>query len=153
MVQTPLRTAKPFAPLLDFAPDEVCRSGGVAAAEVGSYPAISPLSSTQHWAAQKIRINHGVLIRKSLSSVYSVVKNSSWATQCWVLDGIFSVALSVPSPDRLRGQMLSPGVTRHHALRSPDFPLRVHLSSKRAAAVWFIAIITIYKSTTSYPSS
>jgi len=29
--------------LLDFAPDEVCRSGGVAAAEVGSYPAISPL--------------------------------------------------------------------------------------------------------------
>jgi len=28
--------------LLDFAPDEVCLSGSVTAAEVGSYPALSP---------------------------------------------------------------------------------------------------------------
>jgi len=29
--------------MLDFAPDEACRSGCVAAAEAGSYPAVSPL--------------------------------------------------------------------------------------------------------------
>jgi len=34
--------AQPFTTLLDFAPDEVYRSGRVAAAEVGSYPAVSP---------------------------------------------------------------------------------------------------------------
>jgi len=33
--------------------------------------------------------------------------------------GMFSVALSVPAP---KIQVLDPGVTRHHALRSPDFP-------------------------------
>jgi len=30
--------------IFDFAPDEACRSGTVANAEVGSYPAFSPLS-------------------------------------------------------------------------------------------------------------
>jgi len=34
--------AQPFTTLLDFAPDEVYRSGCVTAAEVGSYPAVSP---------------------------------------------------------------------------------------------------------------
>jgi len=34
---------KPAAALLGFAPDEACRSGRVAAAEVGSYPTLSPL--------------------------------------------------------------------------------------------------------------
>jgi len=36
--------------------------------------------------------------------------------------GIFSVALSVEKPF----PALRPGVTRHHALRSPDFPPRVN---------------------------
>ena len=39
----PRLTGGPPATLLDFAPDEACRSGSVAAAEVGFYPAISPL--------------------------------------------------------------------------------------------------------------
>ena len=32
--------------LLDFAPDEVCHSGGVTNAAVGSYPTLSPLLAT-----------------------------------------------------------------------------------------------------------
>jgi len=39
----PAWPAEPTTTLLDFAPDEACRSNGVAAAEVGSYPTISPL--------------------------------------------------------------------------------------------------------------
>ncbi|AEF85192.1 hypothetical protein TREPR_2322 [Treponema primitia ZAS-2] len=49
--------------------------------------------------------------------------------------GLLSVALSV-------GRTLPlcrPGVTRHHALRSPDFP---HRSISRGAGTWFIVINT-----------
>ena len=38
----------PFTPLFNFAPDEVCRSGSVAAAEVGSYPAVSPFPDPEN---------------------------------------------------------------------------------------------------------
>jgi len=50
---------KPFYPrMFDFAPDEACLSSGVAAAEVGSYPAFSPLPD--HLTAKKLIKKNGV---------------------------------------------------------------------------------------------
>ena len=44
--------------MFDFAPDEACLSSGVAAAEVGSYPAFSPLPD--HLTAKKLIKKNGV---------------------------------------------------------------------------------------------
>src|SRR5690606_5466531 len=46
-------------------------------------------------------------------------------TRRWAMGGILSVALSSRLP--------SPGVTRHFALWSPDFPLEPHVPTARAS--------------------
>jgi len=85
--------------LLDFAPDEVYRAGLVAPPAVGSCPTFSPLP----WA-----------LTFGQAPEFAFGKRPGHFFKSMVLGGLFSVALSVASR--------RPGVTRRHALRSPDFP-------------------------------
>jgi hypothetical protein len=49
---------------------------------------------------------------------------------------LVSVALFLAFVDRASGDLLRPGVTRHPALRSPDFPLPWFVAEDKAATVW-----------------
>jgi len=84
----------PFIPLLNFAPDEVCRAIPVTRYAVGSYPTLSPLLTvkTESFYCLAVYFLLHCLSKKRFSS------------------------------------FLSPGITRHHALRSPDFPLAIYVN-------------------------
>ena len=123
----PAKERKRFDTLLDFAPDGACHSGDVAIAEVGSYPAFSPLPDHPTTKTHK-------------KSLYYKQKRLCVLVVGWS-GGIFSVALSVLTARPLNkwsgGQSrVLPGIMPCGARTF----LKAIPAGYGQAAVWFIAI-------------
>lgn len=91
------------APLLGFAPDEACRAVPVAGNAVGSYPTLSPLL-------------RGASAYRNAAGRFAF---------CCAVCRLPGAAPGGAAPNK------RPGVTRHHARRSPDFPQRIGLPIRR----------------------
>jgi len=104
----------------------------VATGAVRSYRTFSPLPRRVGWTLKSCRARfHARLTWDGVARVHSWPGHSH--VQPTRRGGIFSVPLSFGSP--------RPGVTRHTALRSSDFPLStftpgLHLALRRTAIVW-----------------
>lgn len=106
-----------MTPLFGLAPDGVCRAGPVTSPAVGSYPARpSPRPRSRKTPTRTV---------SPLPDPSHTTLTLADARATTAIGGLFSVALSVASR--------RPAVSRHPALRGPDFPPRTSL---RAATAW-----------------
>jgi len=107
-------------------------SGNIATTEEGSYPAISPLLD---------RLTTKTYKQCYLHNSNFFMRFSGQAVRRY----IFCCAVC---PFSEKTPEIVPGVTRHHALRSPDFPPGALILLRRPAAAGFIAysflIINVY---------
>ena len=95
-----IRDGPPPAAYLTLLLMRLAVTGAVAGAEAGSYPAISPLPG----------------------ACFGITKNRRRAVY-FLLRFLSKSRMSLGKPPPIAA--LRPGVTRHHALRSPDFPPRL----------------------------
>jgi hypothetical protein len=109
-----------IAPLFGLAPDGVCRAVRVATSAVSSYLAVSPLPVLAVPPTTRTRLC-GLRPCHPAHYANETLRPSAAKSGPPAIGGLLSVALSIA--------LRRPAVSRHPALRSPDFPLHANAYS------------------------